>query len=200
VTFLSCRLQISLTLDFRIFLGTHVFEFECHYNLLPNIHNSTSWVLFFCFLFFFYGTNEGIHCKEEEKSIIVHHQGDKGVWPHTWPCPSTNKASLLGLLYTPSNTSTSPNAHHFICPPQILSKHGRCFNCIGLLVSLSWVQISSNSEFHVHANAHHAHYTKFHSQNLCRTDSSPHHITAMPSQTPHSFLRTTYPPLQFLKL
>lgn len=126
---LSCTLQILLTQDFRIFLGTHVFEFESHYNQLPNIHNSTSWVLFFSFLLLRHKWRNSL--QRRKKSIIVHHQGDKGVWPHTWLWPSTNKASLLGLLYTPSNTSTSPNAHHYICLPQILSKHGRCFNCIG---------------------------------------------------------------------
>jgi len=140
VTFLSCRLQISLTLDFRIFLGTHVFEFECHYNQLPNIHNSTSWVLFFSFLFLRHKWRNSL--QRRKKSIIVHHQGDKGVWPHTWPCPSTNKASLLGLLYTPSNKSTSPHAHHYMPTPNLIKAwevfqlHRGCL--------LAWVESKSH--------------------------------------------------------
>ncbi len=101
-----------LTQDFRIFLGTHVFEFESHYN-----QSTIQPLEFFSFLF---TAQMKEFIAKKKKSIIVHHEGNKEVWPHIWPGPSTNKASLLGLLYTPSNKSTSPNAHHYMPTPNLI--------------------------------------------------------------------------------
>jgi hypothetical protein len=77
---------------------------------------------FFSFLFFSFLRHKwrnSLQRQKKRRSIIVHHQGNKGVWPHTWPGPSTNKASFLGLLYTPSLYMPTPNLfakpHSQIC-------------------------------------------------------------------------------------